>query len=61
MKGEIMLSQIEMKYYKDVTRIADCLERIADAIEKAEKEDNGSMIRRKIAELAGRNGGDEDE
>lgn len=33
MKGEIMLSQIEMKYYKDVTRIADCLERIADVLQ----------------------------
>ena len=56
-----MLSKIETKYYRDITRIADSLERIEDAIEKADKEDNGSMIRQKIAELAGRNGGDEHE
>ena len=34
-----MLSKIEMKYYKDITRIADSLGRIANAIEKEQKRD----------------------
>ena len=34
-----MLSKIEMKYYRDITRIADSLDRIADALEKAQKRD----------------------
>jgi len=39
MKGAVMLSKIEMKYYKDITRIADSLGRIANAIEKEQKRD----------------------
>ena len=34
-----MLSKIETKYYRDITRIADSLEKIADALEKAQKRD----------------------
>ena len=32
-----MLSKIEMKYYKDITRIADSLEKIADALGNTQK------------------------
>ena len=49
-----MLSKIEMKYYKDITRIADSLGRIANAIEKEQK-------RETTAEQPAEDGGDDDE
>lgn len=49
-----MLSKIEMKYYRDITRIADSLERIADALEKEQK-------RKTTAEQPTENGGEKDE
>lgn len=33
-----MLSKIEMKYYKDITRIADSLERIADVLQDSQRQ-----------------------
>jgi len=51
-----MLSQIEMKYYKDVTRIADCLERIADVLQ-----DSQEQKRKTTAEQPTENGGEKDE
>lgn len=33
-----MLSRIEMKYYKDITRIADSLERIADLLQDSQRQ-----------------------
>ena len=39
-----MISQIEMKYYKDVTRIADALERIARSLEKDQKYEEGFVM-----------------
>lgn len=49
-----MLSRIEMKYYKDITRIADSLARIANALEKEQK-------RKTTAEQPTENGGEKDE
>lgn len=37
-----MLSKIEMKYYKDITRIANALERIAKAAENTQKQDSNA-------------------
>ena len=51
-----MLSQIEMKYYKDVTRIADCLERIADVLQ-----DSQEQKRKTTAKQPTEDGGEKDE